>query len=109
MVDGPKIMLGGVERVFAPLNFKALRRVGPRMGVLTALTKKEAGLVVPEEAQDLVLEIVLSSLRRNYPEVSQDEVEEHLDFRNVGEIMTAIMGGSGLHDKVAQPGEEARP
>ena len=98
-------MLGQVERILAPLNFKALRKVGPRMGELANLNP---GAGIPLEAQDLVLEIVLASLRRNYPEMTQDEVEEGLDLANIQPIMLAILRGSGLKER-ATPGEAPAP
>lgn len=105
MIDGPKINLGGVERILAPLNFKALRKVGPRMGLLAGL---KTGMGVPEEAQDLLVEMVLASLRRNYPEITQEEVEEHLDLRNVEPVVLALLNATGLVKGTA-PGEAVSP
>ena len=104
MVEGPKVILGGVERVFAPLNFRAMRTLGPRFGLLSQLTPEKG---FTPEAQDLVLEIVHASLLRNYPDVTLDEIAEHLDTANAPSILLAVLNGSGLVK--AAPGEAQGP
>ena len=36
------------------------------------------------------------ALVRNYPEVTRDEVSDMLDLRNMGDVMRAVLGQSGL-------------
>jgi hypothetical protein len=79
MLDGVKIKVGGEEMTLPPLNWKATRK----------FFKDVTGgaLDDPEQAVDLMPELLLASLARNYPELTQEELEERI---TPGEVLAAI-------------------
>lgn len=98
-MDGPKVMLGGVERTLAPLTFRTLRKIAPRFGELAKLGNPGA-LELPNNDQlDLILEIVHASISRAHPEVTLDALEDLLDTSNLLPVFMAILRGSGLQEK----------
>ena len=91
MIEGVKINLGGREFVAPPLNFKALRLLTPKLGLLATM-----GDVPTGEQIDVVIDVVLAALSRNYPDLTRDDLEALLDLANLATALTAIMGASGL-------------
>lgn len=104
MIDGVKIKLGGADRIVAPLNIKTIRKLSPKLHLVFNVDTSKP---ISEEVWDTLVEAVMASLRRNYPEITQDEVEEFLDLRNMGPIMRAVMASSGLVE--TNSGEAAGP
>lgn len=99
MIEGVKVNLGGREFIAPPLNFRALRKIQPKLADLTAL-----GAVPTPEQLQTVVEIVHLALVRNYPELAIDELDDLLDLGNIPDVLAAIMAASGLEKTV--PGEE---
>lgn len=91
LIEGVKITLGGREFVAPPLNFRALRRLTPHFSALTTM-----GAVPTDDQIDVVIDIVLAALNRNYPDLVRDELEELLDLANLSVALQAILGASGL-------------
>ncbi len=89
MLDGIQVKMGGREFIIPPLNFSSLRKYLPKIQEMMA--EKD-----PLKLLDINSEILLAALRRNYPELKIDELEELLDFKNVQEIIEALMEASGL-------------
>lgn len=79
MLDGEKIMVGGEEMVLPPLNWKATRKF------FKAVTTGE--LNDPDKAIDLMPELLFAALARNYPELTQEVME---DVITPGELMAAV-------------------
>lgn len=91
LIEGVKLNLGGRDFVAPPLNFKALRQLTPKLAILAAMND-----VPTNEQTDVVLDVVLAALVRNYPELTRDELEDRLDLANLTRALEAIMGASGL-------------
>lgn len=79
----------GRRLVLAPLNMGVMRQM---------LSKFQNTSQEPSVDQiDTVVDAVYASLRRNYPEITRDEVENNLvDMANAEELMPIIMNRSGL-------------
>ncbi len=92
MIDGTRIVLGGREFIAPPAPFACLRRhaevfEGARPATIT-----------------IMADVVFASLRRNYPDLSQDEFDEkYLDVGNLREAFRTVMLITGAQEK--QPGE----
>jgi len=82
--------------VFAPLNVAAVKQY--RDAIKSVFV---GGLPDIE----LVAKLALASLKRNYPDVKLEDVEELIDYSNYFDIWDAILNLSGL---VAQAGNMAR-
>jgi len=96
------VTLGGREFVVPPLNLKALRKLAPKIQMLAAI-----GDVPTDEQLEAVASVVHSALVRNYPDMTQEEVEDALDLLNLVPTIDAVMQASGLR-RVA-PGEAQEP
>lgn len=86
--DGVTVKVGGVEYVIPPLNLRQIRRF---QADLETMGEKNT-----LEILDIASKILHSALSRNYPEMTPEQCEEMLDVQNVGIIMQAITGQSGL-------------
>jgi hypothetical protein len=89
--DGVTVKLGGVEYVIPPLNFRALRTIGPRVAGLGSINR-----IPTEDDLRLITEIVLAALSRNYPEMTAEMLEDLIDVGNMSVLLQAVMGVSGL-------------
>jgi hypothetical protein len=83
---GLPVELGGVQYTMPPLSARAARLYWPRM---QAMQRGEE----PEPLQ-LAAEVVHACLARNYPDLSQEQVEDLVDLGNSEELL-AKAGGSG--------------
>lgn len=92
MIDGITLKLGEEERVVPPLSLRALRRLAPKLKSIQNL-----GAALPNDEQiDVVVEVVLAALNRNYPEMTKEQVEDALDTGNMTSVLMAIFTSSGL-------------
>lgn len=94
MIDGPKITIGDREFVVPPANLKAIR---------ARLASREKADATAQEKIDANVAFMLTTLRRNYPDLTEDFLLEHLDTRNQMQIMAAIQEAAGFTK--AEPGE----
>lgn len=96
---GTPINLGGKNWILPPLNATALKIHGDDISKSVENT--------PAQHLALVSELTFLSLRRNYSEVTRDEVDEMVDMGNFMEVFVAMMKVSGL---VYESGEaEGKP
>lgn len=91
MIDGVTLRMGGEDWVVPPLNLRQVRKLQPLLetmgGVSPAAGPEQLGAIVT---------VVHSALSRNYPDVTEEQVEEMLDLANANETILAVMGISGL-------------
>ncbi len=97
LIDGVKVTIGRRDFIVPPLNLKAVKRVGQLVPVMMAAD----GSV---ESIDAAIEVIHLALKRNYPELTRDELEEELDLANLAPISMVIAEASGLVPK-AEPGQ----
>lgn len=93
MTSEPKLFLGNKEYVVLPMNLKTVIAITP---LLKSLEKITAKAELPEqcELQDVV-KIIFLALKRGNPDITQDELEENLDMRNMFIALQTIMSASG--------------
>lgn len=98
--EGVQITLGKSIYVAPPLTLKALRMLMPKIAALSdPATTREASF-------DILAELVHTTLKRNYPALTQDDVEDGLDMKNVTDVMSAILETSGLKQGNVQAATE---
>lgn len=94
-IPGVAVNLSGNMLVLAPLGLAAVREFQARW--------KE----IPDGDEDAQfscgIDMVHASLRRNYPDITREEVESIVDIVSMKEAQEAINGVSGL--KRVTPGE----
>ena len=100
--DGESIKIGGREFTVPPLNLKGVKKVEPMLKRLVEMSANVASTIITPEQSDLMRDIVLVALNRNYPEMTADELDDILDLGNLTNIMEAVTGQSGFKKKVTE-------
>ena len=103
---GQWVQMGDLLYKVAPLNFKALRELGPSINVLSKL---ETGTMPSAEQMGILVKLAHASLKRNYPDMEESLVDDNLDFSNFGSVLSAVMGAAGLKDRETPPSGETQP
>ncbi len=96
MIEGIELKIGESTYTVPPLNFAGLKKVAPKLqGISVALAQGKLGAFT-EEQTDAILEVVLVALKRNYPDLTREKIEEDLDLANMGAVISAVMNISGI-------------
>ncbi len=90
---GTAIQIDGQSFVFAPLSLGAVEKLLP---ALQEFKPDDVGLVI---------DVAFKSLKRNYPDISRDDVADMIYMDQLSEVMGAVMSVSGLKNKEAKEGE----
>lgn len=98
--DGRKVRIGGRDYIIPALSFRLLR-------VLEADLKLVGGGPETPETRAAALRVITACIRRNYPDVTEEQMEDELDLRNVMQVIEAIRGESGM--EILQRGEAVPP
>ncbi len=91
--EGVEVTLGRCVYVAPPLSLKAMRVLMPK---IMALSATGAAALVTDEMFDTLSELIYTALKRNYPALTMEAVEEGLDIKNMHAAMSAILSASGL-------------
>ncbi len=94
MIPGVTIQMGGQDWLVPSLTLGQLRRLD---AAIKALTSGDS-----EKVLSAVCTIVAAALSRNYPDMSEQRVEDLIDLENRDRVVAAVLGNSGL-----KPGEAA--
>lgn len=97
-VKGIPVELGGVEHIVPPLSLGALEQLQDRISTVN-------GDITDSKQVATVIDAAFSSLKRNYPSMTRDEVAEMIDVGNMAEVFEAVMDVSGLKRKALEAGE----
>lgn len=88
--DGVDVVIGKHIYVAPPMTLRTIRTMYPKIGSLSDPN-------LPKEASfDILSELVYVALKRNYPAITKDEIEDGIDAKSIGEVMQAILEASGL-------------
>lgn len=98
-VKGIPIPFNGTDYVVPPLSLGALEQLQERIASFT-------GDIRSKEQVATVLDAAHAALKRNYPEVTRDEVAEWIDVANMAEVFEAVMDISGLKRKTLEAGQQ---
>lgn len=100
-IKGIEVEMGGATRTIPPLNLGALSTLQDRLAAFK-------GGLDPESIQ-LVLDAAFLALKRNYPDITMEQVADEIDVGNMDEIFKAIMDVSGLRRKAAEGAAAGEP
>lgn len=92
-VPGTTVVMSGERLLVPPMSLGALELFGDQLVTLRADPTNP-------EAVRTIIDVTLSALRRNYPDITREEVSELIDVGNMETVMLAVMATSGLQDKV---------
>lgn len=106
-IDGTEINFGGTKLIVPPLTFGWVKRnmdkLKEAMKLVTASPFEQAG------ALPLMCEIVTAAIKRNYNEITEADVEDLLDFRNMEAAFLAATGQSDVTVLTAVTAGETKP
>ena len=100
-IKGVTVELNGANYVIPPIALGALEQLQSRIGEFD-------GNVQDAKQISTVIDCAHAALKRNYPEMTREEVDDLIDIGNMGEVFAAVMDVSGLKRKeqeAAQAGE----
>lgn len=101
-VKGIPVNLGGEDFVIPPLSLGALEQLQERVANFR-------GDIGDKEQVATVIDAALAALKRNYPEISRQEVADMIDVGNMADVFEAVMDVSGLKRKALEAGEAPQP
>lgn len=104
-VKGIPIQFAGKEYVIPPLSLGALEQLQERIAGFT-------GDIRSKEQVATVLDAAHAALKRNYPDVTREDVADWIDVANMADVFEAVMDISGLKRKsleAVQQGEDPEP
>ncbi len=101
MIKGTEVELGGTVYIVPPLNLAALERFQDRL-------ESYAG-GIDRESVKFVVEVAHASIKRNYPDMTVDQLKELIDLGNIQEVFGAVMNVSGLVARSPDKGEALAP
>lgn len=100
-IKGVTIELNGTNYVIPPIALGALEQLQERIVAFN-------GNVQDVKQISTVIDCAYAALRRNYPDMTREEVADLIDIGNMNEVFVAMMDVSGLKRKeqeAAQAGE----
>lgn len=97
MIKGIKLKLGDTEYIVPPLALGALEDLQDQLGTFT-------GGADPESVRT-VIDSATAALKRNYPDITRDQVRNMIGLENMAEVLQAVMDVSGLRRKEIEEGE----
>lgn len=98
MIAGQKVSLGGTEYTVPPLNIAALKKHSESFDKITR------GEFTQSQLQDVMVDVIYLSLKRNYPDMTIEKVEDIIDLGNIQATFNAVMATSGFSQGEARPG-----
>lgn len=100
-IKGVTVELNGTNYVIPPIALGALEQLQERIVAFN-------GDIQDVKQISTVIDCAYAALRRNYPDMTREEVADLIDIGNMNEVFVAMMDVSGLKRKeqeAAQAGE----
>lgn len=101
-VKGVPVVLGGDIYIVPPIALGALEQLQERIASFT-------GDVTDLKQVATVIDAAHSALKRNYPDMTRDQVADVIDVGNMADVFEAVMDVSGLKRKGLETQGEATP
>jgi hypothetical protein len=99
-VKGLKVTLDGEDLIMPPLSLGALEQLGESLATYNGDVRDKAQVAV-------VIDVAHSALKRNYPDMTREQVAEKIGLENMQDVMEAAMDVSGLKRKEREAAEAA--
>lgn len=102
-LPGIAVELDGREYVIPPVSIGAL------MQVQSKLESISAGNIMSAENMDTIITVAHAAIRRNYPEVTREQLLEMIDIGNLKDVFNAVVDVSGLRRKAKDAEGKIQP
>jgi hypothetical protein len=96
-IPGVTLNLAGTDWQIPPLRLGDLERMSKDLAAFDGSTVTGASVAV-------VIDATFAALKRNYPDLTRDQVADMLDVANMLEVMQAVMDISGMKRKEIEAG-----
>ena len=97
-VKGIALELGGSEYVVPPVALGPLEQLQQRISEFK-------GDIQDAKQVATVIDVAHAALKRNYPEITREEVGDMIDVGNMAEVFACVMDVSGMKRKALEAGE----
>lgn len=97
-IKGIAFDFGGETLVIPPISLGAMEQLQQRIGEFS-------GDVMDSKQVGTVIDAAFAALKRNYPDMTRDQVADLIDVGNMAEVFACVMDVSGLKRKAAEAGE----
>jgi hypothetical protein len=88
--EGKTVAIGGNKYIIPALSLGPLKRLRERIRKVTT------GDATEEEAQEVTSQAIYAALKRNYPEITLEFVEEEIvDLVNCRQLLGVVLNASG--------------
>lgn len=94
-VKGIPVSIGGVIRVVPPLSLGALEQLHEPISKFKADVADMGSITV-------VVDATFAALKRNYPDITRDEVADGIGLENMTDVFEAVTDVSGLKRKAIE-------
>ena len=102
LADGQWVRMNGKREYLVPaLTFRALRELQPQLETLKNAANGGAANLLSVDQMGLVIKVAHAALKRNYPDMTEEQVEDLVDTGNIFQVFGAIIKVSGLGEKPA--------
>ncbi len=101
-IKGMPVDLAGTVYVIPPLSLGALEAMQDGLSSVNTAA-------LDRESTRTILDAAHAALKRNYPDLSREDVGNMIDVGNMGEVFEAIMDVSGLKRKALEAEGEGKP
>lgn len=98
-VKGIEIELSGEHYVCPPLSLGSLEKLLPRINAFE-------GNAASVEDIGVVADAAWMALKRNYPDMTRDQVADAIGLENFLDVMTAVMDVSGMRRKADEAAKQ---
>lgn len=94
IIEGVEIAFGQKKLIVPPLSLGQLKRLRGDLEKLAAVNT--ADQQIDDATVDAMVHIVTAAIKRNYPDMKEEDVAEALDLSNLPTVVQAVLGVSGL-------------
>ena len=94
-VKGIPVEIGGIIRIVPPLSLGALEQLHEPLSKFTADATDMSSISVVTDA-------TYAALKRNYPDITREEVADGIGLENMNDVLEAVMDVSGLKRKAKE-------
>ena len=103
LTPGATVVLGGHAYVLPPIPFAGLKRYAKQLAEYDGRVLDNDDSIALAEVQ---ISLVLAALQRNYPEASQEWLENVIGIEQVQELYAVAMNASGITAQGQEQGGE---
>ncbi len=88
MIQGMTLNLGGEDYIVPALNFRQLQQFKTEIAAMQNMSNSAD----PMNELSTVIPVVTASLKRNYPDMTEEKVADLLDMGNYVNVFQAVLG-----------------